>query len=273
MGDYYLNISNMVIKDMIIPLKNKIGVLAKSPFTPHFKLMFYNLFHSLIISSFFFIFLFCSQKKNPDSIPVNAIYDKKTNSYSIIEEGSKKVWNEKGQLFSQTNLNENLQEHGLSLSYFPETGAILSRGNFVEGKREGIWEWYFPNGKLYYRSGYSPDKKREVWISTNLLGNEHGIHERYYENGQLEEKGSYEYGLKVDKWEKYYKNGKLEHLGFYKSDKKIGAWIYLYPDGKKVVEETFDSNGNLESRESFFPDGSKECSLYQNKLNCIAAQH
>jgi antitoxin component YwqK of YwqJK toxin-antitoxin module len=218
----------------------------------------------------FFVCISCSKNKNPESIPSGATYNKKTNSFSLIISGKKKVWNEKGQLFSETSLDSKNRENGQSLTFFPETGAILSKGNFVEGKREGIWEWYYPNGNIYYRSGYSPDKKREVWISTNLLGNEHGIHERYYENGQLEEKGSYEFGLKVDKWEKYYKNGKLEHFGSYQSDKKIGQWIYLYPDGKKVAEETFDSNGKLESRETFYPDGSRECSFFQNKLDCIA---
>jgi antitoxin component YwqK of YwqJK toxin-antitoxin module len=128
-------------------------------------------------------FIFFSQIE----IPIKN--SKKTNSYSLTSGGVKKVWNDKGQLFSLTNLDDRLLENGLSLTFFPETGAILSRGNFVEGKREGIWEWYFPDGKLYYRSGYSPYKQRQVWISTNLLGNEHGIHERFYENGQLEEKG------------------------------------------------------------------------------------
>lgn len=234
------------------------------------KLTLKIIFRLLFFSSYLLIFLFCSQKKNPESIPKNAKYDKKTNSYSIIDQGSKKVWNEKGQLFSQTYLNENLQENGLSLAFFPETGAILSRGNFVEGKREGIWEWYYPNGNIYYRSGYSSDKKREVWISTNLLGNEHGIHERYYENGQLEEKGEYEYGLKIEKWEKFYKNGKLEQFGKYNKDKKIGEWIYLYPDGKQVARELYDSLGKLQSRSTFYPDGSKECDLVLEKLNCVA---
>ena len=123
--------------------------------------------------------IYCVKSKYPESVPPNAIYSKKTNSYSLTSTGIKKVWNDKGQLFSQTAIDGSLRENGLSLTFFPETGAVLSRGNFVEGKREGIWEWYFPDGNLYYRSGYSPDKQRQVWISTNLLGNEHGIHERY----------------------------------------------------------------------------------------------
>jgi antitoxin component YwqK of YwqJK toxin-antitoxin module len=224
----------------------------------------------LSIPIFIFNFLYCVKNKFPESVPPNAIYSKKTNSYSLTSSGIKKVWNDQGQLFSQTNIGDTFQENGLSLTFFPETGAILSRGNFVEGKREGIWEWYFPDGKLYYRSGYSPDKQREVWISTNLLGNEHGIHERYYENGQLEEKGFYEFGLKIDKWEKYYKNGKLEQYGNYNQDKKIGEWTYLYPDGKMVAKEIYDQVGKLQLRSTFYPDGSKECTLNVNKLDCTS---
>ena len=223
--------------------------------------------------SFLFLFLlsfhFCKENKSNSSLPKEAIYEKKTNSYSLITDGKKKVWNEKGQLFSEVELDEVQRENGNAKTYFPENGKLLSTGKYKNGEREGIWEWYFPNGNLYYRSGYSPDKKRQVWIATNVLGNEHGIHERYYENGQLEEKGSYEYGLKVGKWEKYYKNGKPEHYGSFKNDKKIGKWIYLYPDGKIVTEENFDENGKLINRSTFYPDGSPECMITEKEKKCL----
>ncbi len=214
------------------------------------------------------IFINCAKNKYPDSIPTLATYDKKSNSYILIKDNIKTVWNEKGQIFSETNLDELGRENGTSKTFFPETGALLSVGNFKSGEREGIWEWYFPDGKIYYRSGYSPDKKRQVWIATNVLGNEHGIHERYYDNGNIEERGTYEFGLKVGRWEKFFKNGKQEHFGSYSSDKKIGIWVYLYPNGNKVAEEKYDENGKLINRTTFYPNGKEECIVSSDSRAC-----
>jgi antitoxin component YwqK of YwqJK toxin-antitoxin module len=223
------------------------------------------------IKLFFFIlsiFINCAKNKYPDSISTLATYDKKSNSYILIKDNIKTVWNEKGQIFSETNLDELGRENGTSKTFFPETGALLSVGNFKNGEREGIWEWYFPDGKIYYRSGYSPDKKRQVWIATNVLGNEHGTHERYYDNGKIEERGTYEFGLKVGRWEKYFKNGKQEHFGTYSSDKKIGIWVYLYPNGNKVAEEKYDENGKLINRTTFYPNGKEECIVSSDSRAC-----
>lgn len=207
------------------------------------------------------LYISCVKNKYPDTVPPDAKFDKKTSSFILVKDGVRKVWNESGELFSEESLDNLGRNNGAYRSYFPSSGALLSRGSYKDGEREGIWEWYFPDGKIYYKSGYSPDRKRQVWIETNLLGNEHGIHERYYPNGQIEEKGTFEYGLKIGEWEKYYKNGKLEHRGFYRADKKIGEWVYLYHDGKSAVNELFDGDGKLISRSTFYPNGELECKI------------
>lgn len=227
-----------------------------------------NILSIVYIFLMYFSSLSCSKDVYPKTIPPEARYDKRTNSYVYIANGKKKVWNENGELFSEESLDEVGRSHGLYQSFFPSTGALLSRGNFKNGEREGVWEWYFPNGRIYYRSGYSSEKKRQVWIETNLLGNEHGLHERYYSSGNLEERGSFEFGLKTGVWEKFYKNGNFEHGGRYKSDKKVGKWLYLYPDGKKVAGEEFDESGKFLNRSTFYPDGSPECTTLVDKTEC-----
>lgn len=227
-----------------------------------------NILNAIVSFVCIVIFLSCSKNQNPSSIPQDARYDKRTNSYVLVANGQKKIWNEHGELFSEEGLDEVGRSHGEYKSFFPSTGSLLSKGNFKNGEREGVWEWYFPNGKIYYKSGYSSERKRQVWIETNLLGNEHGIHERYYPNGRLEERGKYDFGLKTGYWEKFYKNGNFEHDGNYESDKKIGKWLYLYPDGKKEAEEEFSESGKLIYRNTYFPDGTIECIIRIDSKKC-----
>jgi antitoxin component YwqK of YwqJK toxin-antitoxin module len=43
----------------------------------------------------------------------------------------------------------------------------------IDGVREGYWEWYHSNGKLYIKGNY-------------ISGNREGYWEYYYSNGKLE---------------------------------------------------------------------------------------
>ncbi|MCB1141587.1 MAG: hypothetical protein KDK54_05075 [Leptospiraceae bacterium] len=215
------------------------------------------------------LFSFCKEPVSIEGLPKEAVYDRKTNSFTLNEPGKKTVWNKEGKLFSVIELNEIGIEHGLAITYFPGTQSILSEGRYNNGKREGIWIWYFPDGKVYYRSGYSSEKQRPIWIATNALGNEDGIHERYYPNGNPEEKGFYDGGLKTGDWIKYFPNGKLEFRGSYQKDKKIGYWTYFYSDGTPEVEERFSDEGKLIERKTYFPDGRLSCSIKENlEYNC-----
>lgn len=215
----------------------------------------------LIIISILFL-TYCSLESNyPQGVPKSARFDKRKNLYIHTENGYQKIYTSEGKLYSECELDDVMREHGLCKTFLPTTGAVLSIGRYVHGERDGEWIWNFPNGNLYYKLNFSHEKKRKVWIETNLLGNEHGAYFRYYPNGQLEEQGFYDTGLKTGKWKKFYYNGKLEYEGEYLKDKKILYWKYYYPNGKLEMEEKFTNDGNFLFRKTYFPNG---------KLNCIS---
>lgn len=168
------------------------------------------------------------------------------------------AYSDTGILYSECAVNELNVLHGECKTYNAEK-KLTCIGNYVNGERDGVWTWFFPDGSIYVKQKYQHDKKRQYWIETDQLGTEHGFYERYYVNGQIEEHGAYDAGYKIDEWEKLYKNGNLEYRGSYKKDVKINLWTYFYPDGTVELEEKFSSEGKLTMRISYSPDGKVLC--------------
>jgi antitoxin component YwqK of YwqJK toxin-antitoxin module len=59
-----------------------------------------------------------------------------------------------------------------------ENGQLCWEGNYVNGKRNGVWKEYYDNGQLSWEVNY-------------VAGKEDGVWKTYYENGQLCWEGNY----------------------------------------------------------------------------------
>ena len=79
--------------------------------------------------------------------------------------------------------NEKGKKHGVWEDYYYD-GKLFSRGNYVNGKRHGLSEFYYNNGQLSYRRNY-------------VNGKIHGVCESYYDNGQLDYRKEYNMGEEV----------------------------------------------------------------------------
>jgi hypothetical protein len=92
----------------------------------------------------------------------------------------------------------------------PFTGKVtgLHKGNYKNGKREGVWTHCYDNGQLLIKSNYENGKKEGVWIS-------------YHENGQLSHKGNHKNGKKEGEWVEFHDDGQLASKDNYKNGKKI----------------------------------------------------
>lgn len=213
----------------------------------------------------------CSSENSfPPNVPKDAKFDKRKNLYTHFANGIRRIYTADGKLYSECEVDDVMRENGICKTFLPNTEIVLSVGRYVHGEREGEWIWNFPNGKVYYRLNFSHEKKRKVWIETNLLGNEHGPYFRYYETGELEEQGFYDTGLKTGRWKKFYYNGKLEYEGEYKADKKIRNWTYYYPNGNFEMQETFTEDGTFLLRKTYFPNGELNCIVEQDKeIKCV----
>jgi antitoxin component YwqK of YwqJK toxin-antitoxin module len=92
--------------------------------------------------------------------------------------------------------------------YYWEEGPLRSKGLYINGEKEGIWETYFGKGDLSSKGGYKNDKKEGYW-------------EYYWDNGGLYKQGTYKDGKKDGIWEEYFKDGEFWYEGEWNNGKYI----------------------------------------------------
>ena len=100
-----------------------------------------------------------------------------------------------------SQIEETNTEGELSQEYYDE-GGLKSEGRLVDGKRNGLWTSYFPNGTIWSQSNYK----------LNVL---HGSTKVYYPTGVLRYKGKFRDGKRVGKWVEYLEDGKVDFIKEY----------------------------------------------------------
>ena len=125
-----------------------------------------------------------------------------------------------------------------SINHSSYTGIISERyangapsllKTLLDGKANGLWLEWFPNGVLRYRAYWKND-----------LG--HGKWEYFYPNGNLKNESFYIDDVAQGIYRSYFENGQLEYDGTYLDGRKHG------------IAYTYDINGSLVSRERFEND-------------------
>ena len=95
----------------------------------------------------------------------------------------------------------------------------LWNSSIKNGKMEGEWVIFWPNGQLQTRSNYKNGEWEGVYVS-------------YWGDGKLWGKGNYKNGAEEGEWISYYDNGQLSSKGSYKNGKREGEWISLRKTGE-----------------------------------------
>lgn len=157
--------------------------------------------------------------------------------------GSSKVWNDNGLLYSTGNYADDEPE-GQRTTYF-YSGRLSSIVNFKAGKKEGEAKYYNIAGYLKTVTSYKNDLQE-------------GLETVYHENGKVESVLNYAKDLALGDYKEYYDNGKLKLEGAYEENKKTGVWKSYYDDGKKETEENY-LKGELEGEwVSYYANGKTE---------------
>jgi hypothetical protein len=220
-------------------------------------------------------FSFCNTETYiPKGVPLNAKFDRKRNVYTLRENDSEKVWYDSGKIYSDCKIGTSGKYEGVCNFYSEKNQILISTGSYKNGLRDGLWYWYFPNSKVYFKQEFDHTKRRmDFFVETDKMGTEHGSYERFYDNGQLEETGTYDTGYKTGTWKKFYRSGKLEYQGEYKLKQgksiKTKNWLYYFPNEKLEAKETYTDLGELISRITYRIDGSENCKITKSEVNCI----
>ena len=92
------------------------------------------------------------------------------------------------------------------------TGTLRERGTLVEGKWDGLHEWYHLNGQLSTRETY-------------LDGQLNGLSEAYFKSGQLSVVENYDNGRLDGPYEAYWVRGMLAEKGNWSAGEQCGEWL------------------------------------------------
>ena len=107
--------------------------------------------------------------------------------------------------------------HGTYISYFLN-GNIESRGQFVNGETDGVWEFYYETGGLKMRGIVRENSNYGFW-------------EYYFENGAKSMEGVIQGKSKEGDWRIYYESSELKETGRFMDNKRNGFWRTYYEDG------------------------------------------
>lgn len=133
------------------------------------------------------------------------------------------VWYYKNKTVHREEYYRRGKEDGEFIEY-SEDGKILTRGDYVNGLRDG--NWFYQVGDHTENGKYSDGEKEGEWT-------------HYYDNEQLYFKGSYKNGKPVDKHVYYHYNGNKKWTGKYSLGKKEGKWVRYDENGVALVTFSF----------------------------------
>jgi antitoxin component YwqK of YwqJK toxin-antitoxin module len=148
-------------------------------------------------------------------------------------------------------LNSKKQEEGL-WEWFWENGIIHFRSPYKRGKIDGIEEWFYLNGNIRWRTTY----KDGVWCGIQTFYDEQGniTETRNWKDGKLIEETKpeltphIEYWPNGNVWIKGQKNSKGQREGIWEWFCPNGniSWRTPYKEGNEDgIEELFDKQGNI----------------------------
>lgn len=95
---------------------------------------------------------------------------------------------------------------------------------------EGLYTFFYPNGKLHYQVNYVDNKK-------------HGLEKSFYEDGSVKSIGKYEYGKQDSIWTWFFENGMASQTESWVNGHLFGQAISYYNDNR-IKQFSFYSFGD-----------------------------
>lgn len=141
-------------------------------------------------------------------------------------------------------IDANNFKQGYWVEHKQYSGEKIKEGNYLDGKKEGLWKTYYSKGNL----------KSEI---TYQHGEKHGKAKIYFENGNIAEEGVWLADKWVNKYKAYYQNGKLSYVWNYNEyGTRSGYQKYYYENGKIKIEGKWEDGKETGLIREYYSDGS-----------------
>ena len=150
-------------------------------------------------------------------------------------------------------IDNNNFKQGYWIKHKPYSEEKITEGNYIDGKKEGLWKSYYSNGSL----------KSEI---TFRHGEKYGKAKIFFENGNIAEEGVWLIDKWVNKYKAYYQNGKLSYAWNYNEyGTRSGYQKYFYENGKIKIEGEWEDGKEKGIIREYYPDGSIRSEKVFNK--------
>jgi antitoxin component YwqK of YwqJK toxin-antitoxin module len=176
--------------------------------------------------------------------------------------GKWNFYDQEGHLMSEVNHIADSTINDVRMFY--SDGALMAEGRYagrvVNDKwrrdKDGLWKFYFPNGKLSTEETY-------------LGGQKNGTVNLYLESGVLVSISNYKNGLLDGPFEQRNAAGKKILECVYVNGLKHGPSKTYYEDGKIQMKGNYFEGECDKIWESFLPNGRQEMVVHYNKGNVV----
>ncbi|OLY93421.1 MORN repeat variant [Cnuella takakiae] len=133
--------------------------------------------------------------------------------------------------------------HGTYTS-FHDNKILSAKGNYVDGKKDGLWLTVNPKGFVTDSSNYR-------------MGHRIGVSMAWYDDGMLSDSLNYD-GAGNGSEISYHEDGRVASAGYVKQDTlHRGRWRYYHTNGEVKAMETYDDAGNVSDWSCFDEKGNK----------------
>jgi antitoxin component YwqK of YwqJK toxin-antitoxin module len=150
--------------------------------------------------------------------------------------------------------DESTVNHGPYVSFYGN-GQKFEEGEFVDGKKQGVWHMWNENGTK---------AKDENYVDGELDGN----WTLFDEKGAKVREVGYKAGNRDGKWT-YYEDGKVVREESYEHDKLHGIVRLWFPNGQKSHELNYDHGVPVGMQQQWHPNGQlwRQTSYRNGKLH------
>lgn len=147
--------------------------------------------------------------------------------------GTYKLYSEDGKVLTEKTYKNNM-ENGTAKDYY-ETGNLQQEVVFVDGKYEGEFTAYHPDGKTVKQKGTFKNNLFEGNLKT------------YYDNGTLKSDVAFVDGMTSGPFKEYYPNGQMSYEGIFTSvgeeDEKETGELKEYDEAGELIRRAMCFNG------------------------------
>ena len=119
-----------------------------------------------------------------------------------------------------------------------ENGSVAETVTYVDGVKDGVTRRYDEEGQIVGGALFQQDILAAEGVTTEQ-GKREGPWKEFWPDGSLKSEGLYTNGLKEGKWMFYRPSGEKEQEGVYLNDQVHGTWTWWYAGGALHRKESY----------------------------------